>query len=431
MGATVQIVPHITNEIKSRVYEAGSISNADVVITEIGGTIGDIESLAFIEALRQIRCELGNENTFFVHTTLIPSIYGSGELKTKPTQHSVIELRGLGIQPDSIVCRTPISMTEDLKRKISLYCSLPQENIVEALDSKNIYKVPLSFYNQGIDEVILKHFNLPVKKINLTDWKKLTSTVESLKGKIEIALVGKYVELHDAYISVTEALKHAGYKHNTKISINWIDSEKLEKTRNLKEIFKNTKGIIVPGGFGSRGIEGKIKAIKYARENNIPFLGLCLGLQLAVIEFSRNVCGIKDANSTEFDEHTNEPVIDIMEEQKNISNMGGTMRLGDYKCSLKEKTLAYKCYKTKNIIERHRHRYEFNNKYKSILEENGLVFSGVNKKSNLIEILEYPSHPHFIACQFHPEFKSRPTRCHPLFDSFISASVKNKELSKV
>lgn len=430
LGATVQIVPHITNEIKNRVYEAGTISKADIVITEIGGTIGDIESLAFIEALRQIRCELGHENTFFVHTTLVPLIYGSGELKTKPTQHSVIELRGLGIQPDSIVCRTPISMTEELRKKISLYCSLPQENIIEAIDAKNIYKLPLYFYNQGIDEVILKNFKLHVKKINLTNWKKLTLTVDSLKGKVEIALVGKYVELHDAYISVTEALKHAGYKHNIKIVINWIDSEKLEKTTNLKNIFKNTGGILVPGGFGSRGIEGKIKAIKYARENNIPFLGLCLGLQLAVIEFTRNVCGIKDADSTEFDEHTTEPVIDIMEEQKNIINIGGTMRLGNYNCNLKEKTQAYKCYNKRNIIERHRHRYEFNNKYKSVLEENGMVFSGINIESKLIEIIEYPLHPYFIACQFHPEFKSRPTKCHPLFDSFVAASIKNKVVPK-
>lgn len=428
LGATVQIVPHITNEIKNKIYEAGSTSKADIVITEIGGTIGDIESLAFIEALRQVRCEIGHENTFFVHTTLVPSIYGSGELKTKPTQHSVIELRGLGIQPDSIVCRTPIIMSEELKKKISLYCSLPQENIIEAIDVKNIYQIPINFYNQGIDEVILKHFNLRIKKINLTNWKKLIVTVDSLKDKVEIALVGKYVELHDAYISVTEALKHAGYKHNTKVVINWVDSEKIEKTINLKNIFKNSRGIIVPGGFGSRGIEGKIKAIKYARENNIPFLGLCLGLQLATIEFARNVCGIKEANSTEFDEHATEPIIDIMEEQKHIINKGGTMRLGNYNCTIKENTLVYKSYKKKNILERHRHRYEFNNKYKSILEEKGIVFSGINAESKLVEIIEYPKHPHFIACQFHPEFKSRPTRPHPLFDTFVAASIKNKSI---
>lgn len=429
LGATVQIVPHITNEIKSKVYEAGSTSKADVIITEIGGTIGDIESLAFLEALRQIRYELGSENTFFVHTTLVPSIYGSGELKTKPTQHSVIELRGLGIQPDAIVCRTPVHMGADLKKKISLYCSLPKDNIIEAINVKNIYQIPINFYEQKIDEVILNQFNLPLKRINLNNWKKLTKVVESLENEVEIAIVGKYVELHDAYISVTESLKHAGYKHNTKIKINWVDSEKLESYRNLNSLFKNTSGIVVPGGFGNRGIEGKIKAIKFARENNIPFLGLCLGLQLSVIEFCRNVCGIKEANSTEFDENTNEPVIDIMEEQKNIINMGATMRLGNYKCNIKENTLVYKSYNKKVIYERHRHRYEFNNKYKKVLEENGLVFSGINKESNLVEIIEYPLHPYFIACQFHPEFKSRPTRCHPLFDSLIEASLKIKNQS--
>lgn len=425
LGATVQIVPHITNEIKHKVYEASVSSNADVVITEIGGTIGDIESQAFIESLRQIRNELGKANTCFVHTTLVPFIYGSDELKTKPTQHSVIELRGMGIQPDIIVTRSPIPLDNNLKSKIALYCSIPKENIIDSIDVKNIYQIPINYYKQKVDEIILKQFNMKVPRINLTTWKKLIDTTNNLEKEIDIALVGKYVELHDAYLSVMEALKHAGYKYNAKINIKWVDSEKITE-KNLKDTFKNIKGIIVPGGFGSRGIEGMILSIQYAREKNIPFLGICLGMQLAVIEFARNVCGIKEANSTEFDDICQKPIIDLMADQKNIVNMGGTLRLGNYECKLKKGTLAYNDYQQENILERHRHRYEFNNKYKETLEEKGLIFSGINEKSNLIEIIELPKHKHFIACQFHPEFKSRPTKCHPLFDSFIKASSQEK-----
>ena len=423
LGATVQIVPHITNEIKNKVYEAAHTSGADVVITEIGGTIGDIESQAFIEALRQIQNEHGSENTCFVHTTLVPFLYGSDELKTKPTQHSVMELRGLGIQPNIIVTRSPIVLDDHLKSKIALYCSIPKENIIDSIDVKNIYQIPINYLEQGIDEIILKQFNMPVKKINIKYWKDLINTVDNLDNEIEVALVGKYVELHDAYLSVMESLKHAGYKYKTKINIKWVDSETLT-IDNLKDVFKNTKGIIVPGGFGERGIEGMILAIEYARSNDVPFLGICLGMQLSVIEFARNVCGIKGANSTEFDALCPEPIIDLMSDQKNIINMGGTLRLGNYECSLKKGTLAYDDYKQDVILERHRHRYEFNNKYRDILEKNGLVFSGVNKTSDLAEIVENPNLKHFIACQFHPEFKSRPNRCHPLFDSFIRASVK-------
>ncbi len=423
LGATVQMVPHITNEIKNKVYEAGITSGADIVITEIGGTVGDIESQSFIEALRQIQYEKGSENTFFVHCTLIPFIYGSNELKTKPTQNSVRDLRNMGIRPDALVCRAPYSTGESIKNKLSLFCSVPVSNVIDSIDVKNIYEIPINYYNQKIDEIILKQFKLPVRKANIDYWKKLITTVDNLKDEIEIALVGKYVELHDAYISVVEALKHAGYKYNTKININWVDSETLEDSKaNLKEVFKNSKGILVPGGFGSRGIEGKIKAIKYARENNIPFLGICLGMQLAVIEFARNVCGISDASSTEFNPTCLEPIIDLMSDQKSIVNMGGTLRLGNYECTLKKGTLAYKDYNQDKILERHRHRYEFNNKYKDILKEHGMVFSGVNEKANLVEIIELPTHKHFIASQFHPEFKSRPTRPHPLFDSFIKAS---------
>ena len=425
LGATVQMVPHITNEIKNKVYEAGISSGADIVITEIGGTVGDIESQSFIEALRQIQYEKGSEDTFFIHCTLIPFIYGSNELKTKPTQNSVRDLRNMGIRPDALVCRAPYNTSESIKNKLSLFCSVPVENVIDSIDVKNIYEIPINYYNQKIDEIILKQFKLPIKKANLTKWKNLITTVENLKDEIEISLVGKYVELHDAYISVTESLKHAGYKYNTKININWVDSESLEDSKvNLKEVFKNSKGILVPGGFGSRGIEGKIKAIKYARENNIPFLGICLGMQLAVIEFARNVCDIKEASSTEFDPTCKEPIIDLMVDQKSIVNMGGTLRLGNYECKIKKDTLAYSDYKEEIIFERHRHRYEFNNKYKSILEENGMVFSGINEKANLVEIIELPKHKHFIASQFHPEFKSRPTRPHPLFDSFIKASIQ-------
>ncbi len=424
LGATVQIVPHITNEIKNKVYEAGITSNADIVITEIGGTIGDIESQAFIEALRQIRNEKGKENTFFVHATLVPFIYGSDELKTKPTQHSVIELRGMGIQPDMIVTRSPIVLDEHLKSKIALYCSIPTENIIDSVDVKNIYQIPINYYKQGADAIILKQFGMKVTKANLKEWEKLIDVTDHLEKEIEIALVGKYVELHDAYLSVAESLRHAGYKYHTKININWIDSEELENDVDLKKVFKNSKGIIVPGGFGERGIEGMIKAITYARENNIPYLGICLGMQLAVIEFARNVCHIAEANSTEFNSLCPEPIIDLMSDQKNIINMGGTLRLGNYDCKVKKGTLAYDDYKTETIKERHRHRYEFNNKYKDILKEHGMVFSGINEASNLVEIIEVPKHKHFIGCQFHPEFKSRPTKCHPLFDSFIKSSLK-------
>ena len=425
LGATVQMVPHVTNEIKNKVYEAGNVTGADIVITEIGGTVGDIESQSMIEALRQIQYEKGTENTFFVHCTLIPYIYGSNELKTKPTQNSVRDLRNMGIRPDALVCRAPFETGENIKKKLSLFCSVPTENVIDSVDVKNIYEIPINYYNQKFDEIVLKQFNLPIKKANLKYWEDLIKTVDNLKNEVEIALVGKYVELHDAYISVAEALKHAGYKYNTKVNINWVDSEDLEKENvNLKEVFKNSKGILVPGGFGTRGTNGKIKAINYARTNKIPFLGICLGMQLAVIEFAQNVLKLEDATSTEFDPTCKNPVIDLMADQKSVSNMGGTLRLGNYECTIVPNTLASKIYKTDKILERHRHRYEFNNKYKEQLEEKGMIFSGINEINNLVEIIELKDHPHFIASQFHPEFKSRPTRPHPLFDSFVNASIK-------
>ena len=425
LGATVQMVPHVTNEIKNKVYEAGNVTGADIVITEIGGTVGDIESQAMIEALRQIQYEKGTENTFFVHCTLIPYIYGSNELKTKPTQNSVRDLRNMGIRPDALVCRAPFETGENIKKKLSLFCSVPEENVIDSIDVKNIYEIPINYHKQGFDEIVLRQLKLPVKKANLKYWEELIKTVDNLQNEVEIALVGKYVELHDAYISVAEALKHAGYKYNTKVNINWVDSEELEKDNvKLKEVFKNSKGILVPGGFGTRGTNGKIKAINYARTNKIPFLGICLGMQLAVIEFAQNVLKLEDATSTEFDPTCKNPVIDLMADQKSVSNMGGTLRLGNYECTLVPNTLASKIYKSEKILERHRHRYEFNNKYREELEKNGMVISGINEANNLVEIIELKDHPHFIASQFHPEFKSRPTRPHPLFDSFIKASIK-------
>ena len=430
LGATIQIVPHISNEIKNKVYEAGTSSGADIVITEIGGTVGDIESGVMMESLRQIRLEMGRENTLFVHTTLVPYLFGSNELKTKPTQNSIIDLRRLGIQPDIIVTRAPIDLTDDVKKKIALFGSIPSENIIEAKDVNNVYQIPLNFHNQNIEEIILKQFGMKVTKSNLDNWKKLLKKSENLKDEVEIALVGKYVSLEDAYLSVKEALKAAGYVYDTKVKINWVDSETLEKENaNLSEIFKNSSGILVPGGFGSRGVEGKIKACNYARINKIPYLGICLGMQIATIEYARNVCGLEDANSTEFNATCKNPVIDLMADQKSIINKGGTLRLGNYLCRLEKDTLAYEDYKEKEILERHRHRYEFNNKYRKILSDNGLVFSGINPDADLVEIIELPKsvHPHFIASQFHPEFKSRPTKAHPLFKSFVEASIKYKK----
>lgn len=423
-GATVQMIPHVTNEIKNKIYEAGASSGADIVITEVGGTVGDIESQVFLESIRQVQYELGQENTFLTHITLLPEIYGSGELKTKPTQNSVKDLMGLGIKTNALICRAPYSTGDSIREKLSLFCSIPKENIVDAVDVKNIYQIPINFHQQKIDEIILRQFGLPVGKAKIKYWQDLIKTVDGLEDEVEVSLVGKYTDLHDAYISVVESLRHAGYKYNTRIKINWVDSEGLEKTDDLAGVFKDSKGIIVPGGFGSRGVEGKIKAIQYARENNTPYLGLCLGMQLAVIEFARNVAGVADANSTEFDITCENPVIDLMADQKSVVNLGGTLRLGDYECSITDKTLARKLYGAKNILERHRHRYEFNNAYKEMLADKGLVFSGVNKASELVEIIENPAHPFFIACQYHPEFKSRPTRPHPLFDGFVRASLE-------
>lgn len=424
-GTTIQIVPHISNEIKNKVYEAGMSSNADIVITEIGGTVGDIESSVMMESLRQIRLEQGKENTLFVHTTLVPYLFGSNELKTKPTQASINELRRLGIQPDIIVTRAPIELDASSRNKIALFGSIPNENIIEAIDVGNVYQIPLNFHRQKIEEIILKQFELKVTKSDLKYWEDLIHNVENLANEVEIALVGKYTELEDAYLSVKEALKAAGYKYKTKIKINWISSEELEKSNaNLKQVFKNASGIIVPSGFGSRGIEGMIKTARYARENNVPYFGIGMGMQVACIEFAKNVCGLEDACSTEFSEICENPIIDLMAQQKAIVNKGGTLRLGNYACELKKGSKVADIYKENVVMERHRHKYEFNNKYKEMFEEAGMVFSGVNPESSLVEIFELSKHPFYIGVQFLPEFKSRPTRPHPLFDAFINTCLK-------
>lgn len=424
LGATVQVVPHITNEIKSRIYRAASSSNADIVITEVGGTVGDMESLPFIEALRQVRLDLGYENTLYIHTTLLPYLGGSKEVKTKPTQHSVKELLGYGIQPDIIVCRSDHEITQDLKDKISLFCNVPTKAVISNYNVDVLYELSTMLHNQHMDDLVLEHFGLEAPEADMSEWDALVERVKNLKDKVTIAMVGKYVQLPDAYISVNEALHHAGYYANSEVEIEWINSEEITK-ENVAEILKNADAVLVPGGFGHRGIEGMITAIQYARENNIPFLGICLGMQLASIEFARHVVGLDDVNSLEFDKNCMTPLISLMEDQS-LETMGGTQRLGNYTCQLIDGTMAHRLYGQDIIHERHRHRYEFNNVYRKALEDAGLVVSGVNPKRNLVEIIELPNHPYFIACQFHPEFRSRPTRSHPLFQGLINAAHKKK-----
>lgn len=425
LGGTVQVIPHVTNEIKSRVLLAGESSDADVVITEIGGTTGDIESLPFLEAIRQIRSDLGRENVCYIHCTLLPYIKAAGEMKTKPTQQSVKELRGLGIQPDIIVVRNELALTDELRAKISLFCDIPKQNVIESRDVSNLYQLPLNLKEQKIDDIVLKHFNLTAKEADMEEWTSLVERVDNLKDEVRIALVGKYVELHDAYISVVESLKHAGYKHNSKVKIDWIQSEDITE-ENVHEYLKEADGILVPGGFGDRGVEGKITTIKYARENKIPFFGICLGMQLAAVEFARNVCGLTGAHSSELDPNTPYPIINLLPDQENVVEMGGTLRLGSYPCTLTEGSQAHKEYGEINITERHRHRYEFNNFYRERLTNKGLDLSGVSPDGRLVEIVELPEHPWFVAGQFHPEFKSRPEKAHPLFAGFIKASLENK-----
>ena len=423
LGDTVQVIPHITNAIKERIRSLAENSGADVLITEIGGTVGDIESLPFLEAIRQLKQELGRDDTCYIHVTLVPYMAPAEELKTKPTQHSVRELRSIGIHPDVIVCRSDRPINPGLKRKISLLCDVRPEAIISAVDSSNIYEIPLVLKDEGLDDQVMEHLRIEGRtEQDLTEWRDLVRRIDSADRKVRIGVIGKYVRLPDAYLSVVESLKHAGYAHGAQVEIVWIASDELE-TADLDQMLGSLDGILVPGGFGVRGIEGKIQAVKYAREHDIPFFGICLGLQCAVIEFARNVAGLEDANSSEFDMHTPAAVVDVLEGQ-DLGNLGGTMRLGVYPCRLMPETKALDAYDTELVYERHRHRYEVNPKLRRKLEDAGLVCSGVSPNNTLVEIIELPDHPWFVAGQFHPEFKSRPDRPHPLFKAFVGASLK-------
>ncbi len=427
LGSTIQVIPHITNEIKDRVLRVGREDNADIVITEIGGTVGDIESQPFLEAIRQVRKDVPNRNdVLYIHVTLIPYISAAGELKTKPTQHSVKELRSIGIQPDIIVCRTEKEISDDMKRKIALFCDVDPEAVISNMTCSTIYEVPLLLQEEGLDSIVLRKLGLEDRPCDMTEWKAMVDRILAAEKQVDIALVGKYVELHDAYLSVAEALSHAGFAFGTKIRIHWVNSEELEDHLDtLDDVFKGVGGIVVPGGFGSRGIEGKIASIRWAREHKVPFLGLCLGMQCAVIEFARHVCGMTDANSSEIAPDCRYPVIDLMADQEDVTEKGGTMRLGLYPCKLAAGTKARALYDDKEIVyERHRHRYEVNNEFRQAMVDKGLVIAGTSPDNRLVEMIELKNHPFFEATQAHPEFKSRPTRPHPLFKGFVEAAIK-------
>jgi CTP synthase len=420
LGRTIQVIPHITDEIKASIMKVSP--GVDIVLVEIGGTVGDIESLPFLEAIRQFKADVGRENVLYIHLTLVPFITGSGELKTKPTQHSVQKLREIGIQPDILLCRSEQKLSKEIKSKIALFCNVPIECVATALTVEHIYDVPLMLHDEGIDEKIAELLNIWTKAPDLAPWKKLAERTRNPKNEVTIGIVGKYVDLTDSYKSLNEALRHGGYANETTVKLTFIDSEEIEKTGDISALEK-VDGILVPGGFGERGVEGKITAIRYARENRIPFYGICLGMQLAVVEFARNVCGLGKANSIEFEPDTPDPVINLMEEQKAVHNKGATMRLGAYDCKLEKESRSFAAYKEREISERHRHRYEFNNQYMDTFEKNGLKIAGFSKSTGLVEIVELESHPWYVGCQFHPEFKSRPMSPHPLFVHFIEASV--------
>ncbi|MCB2359644.1 CTP synthase [Clostridium estertheticum] len=424
LGGTVQVIPHITNEIKERVYRVAKEKDVDVVITEIGGTIGDIESLPFLEAIRQAQYEVGKENVCFIHVTLVPYLRKAGELKTKPTQHSVKELRSIGIQPDIIVCRSEKEISEDMKAKIAMFCNLEADSVIQNLDAENLYEVPLMLHNEGLDTLVCKKLKLDCHEIDNTAWIDMVDRLKNLSGNVKIALVGKYVELHDAYISVVEALSHGGLANDCNVEIKWINACDVT-SENVSEILGDVHGILVPGGFGDRGIEGKIEATKYARENKVPFFGICLGMQCAVIEYARNVAGLSGANSSEIDPETNYPVIDLMPDQKDLDEKGGTMRLGLYACKLAKDSNAHEAYADEVIYERHRHRYEFNNEYRKAVVAQGLSLTGTSPDGKLVEIVEIKDHPWFVGVQFHPELKSRPNNPHVLFSDFIKAAIEN------
>lgn len=429
-GQTIQIIPHVTNEIK-RYIQHNADTGADICLVEIGGTVGDIESQPFLEAIRQFAVDVGRENCLFIHVTLVPYLAASDELKSKPTQHSVKEMLSIGIRPDIIVCRTEHPLTEDIKNKIALFCDVSKDCVIENNNCDILYAVPMMLKEQKMDEVVIKKLGLNCGEPDLTDWEAMLDALRHPKQTVKIAMVGKYVELHDSYISVNEALKHGGIETRSAVDIKWIDSESLEKEgADINEILGDMDGILVPGGFGSRGIEGKIKACEYARTHNVPYLGICLGMQIAIIEFARNVLGLKDANSAEIDPETPYPVIDILPEQKDVTDMGGTMRLGQYPCSLNPESKAYELYGASMIYERHRHRYEVNNDYRTDLLKGGMIFAGTSPDNHIVEMVEIPGHPWFVAGQFHPEFKSRPNKPHPLFRGFVTASLKHKNSKK-
>ena len=421
LGQTIQVIPHITNEIKHFIYEVGNKTNADVVITEIGGTTGDIESQPFLEAIRQVGNEIGKDNSLYIHVTLVPYLQSSHEHKTKPTQHSVKELRGMGISPDIIILRSDTPIDEDVSKKISMFCNVKPDCVIENVTLPILYEVPLMLENNNFSSMVCRELNITTPEINIIEWQNMIFKIHNVQKKINIAIVGKYVQLHDAYLSVAEALRHAGYELSAEINIEWVDSE-LINDGNFEAIC-NCDGILIPGGFGIRGIDGKISAAKYARENNIPYLGICLGMQIAVIEFARDVCNMKDADSGEFNDDSENKVIDYLPDQSGNIPKGGTLRLGTYPCKISSGSKLFDCYKTNLIYERHRHRYEFNNKYKKTLTDNGMTISGMSPDESIVEVVELKNHRFFIGVQYHPEFKSRPNKPHPLFVEFIRACI--------
>lgn len=426
LGQTVQVIPHITNEIKNFIYSVGEKSQADVVITEIGGTVGDIESQPFLEAIRQVSLEVGSENCIFIHVTLVPYIKSSGEHKSKPTQHSVKELRSLGINPDIIVLRCDEPIDESIFKKIALFCNVKPDCVIENITLPVLYQAPLMLEKNNFSDIVCRELNLETKESDMSEWMAMIDRIESRSKEVQIALVGKYVQLHDAYISVAEALNHAGYENAAKVNIKWIDAE-LVTEYTAKELLGDCDGILVPGGFGDRGVEGKIMAAKYARENDIPYLGICLGMQTAVIEFARNVLKLEDANSGEFNEESNNKVIDLMPDQQGIVSKGGTMRLGAYPCKIKAESIMSAAYGKSEVRERHRHRYEFNNDFRADFEEQGMTVTGTSPNGMLVEAVEIPANKFYIGVQYHPEFKSRPQSAHPLFRDFVKASIENSE----